>query len=155
MNPYTATREQFTRQLTDAPLPDHDTVSPEWTRLATSLRNCLKKLAYHPAMEPNLQQTYMTPANSKNSVYFMWDFVGRTLGNLYQVDPTLKDLSRQEKEQWNDAVGRTVLAQELLLDTKPGALNTMTESTYPSQRGNHPELGEDVLVAARQLGKDP
>lgn len=29
-------------------------------------------------MAPNLQQTYMTPAASKNKVYFMWDFVGRT-----------------------------------------------------------------------------
>ena len=34
-------------------------------------------------MTPNLQQTYMTPAASKNKVYFMWDFVGRTLVSYY------------------------------------------------------------------------
>ena len=30
-------------------------------------------------MEPILQQTYMSPSKSKNKVYFMWDFVRRTL----------------------------------------------------------------------------
>ena len=30
-------------------------------------------------MAPNLQQTFRTPAASKNNVYFMWDYVGRTL----------------------------------------------------------------------------
>jgi hypothetical protein len=47
-----------------------------------------KLLIEHPAMQPNLQQTFSTPANSKNKVYFMWDFVLRTFQNLVaQVDP--------------------------------------------------------------------
>ena len=78
MDPNTSTREEFTAGLTGIPLPPVP-LAPEWKQLAEQLRILLDKLAHHPAMAPNLQQTYMTPAASKNSVYFMWDFVGRTL----------------------------------------------------------------------------
>lgn len=78
MDPNTATREEFTTGLTSVPLPSV-TLAPEWKELVERLRTLLDKLAHHPAMAPNLQQTYMTPAASKNNVYFMWDFVGRTL----------------------------------------------------------------------------
>ena len=78
MDPNTSTREEFTTGLTGVPLHPV-TLAPEWKELAEQLRTLLGKLAYHPAMAPNLQQTYMTPAASKNNVYFMWDFVGRTL----------------------------------------------------------------------------
>lgn len=78
MDPNTSTREEFTTGLTAVPLPPVP-LAPEWKELAEQLRTLLNKLAYHPAMAPNLQQTYMTPAASKNNVYFMWDFVGRTL----------------------------------------------------------------------------
>ena len=50
--------------------------------LLPSRPTLLNKLAYHPAMALNLQQTYMTPAASKNNVYLMWDFVGRTLVSI-------------------------------------------------------------------------
>jgi len=77
MDPNTATREQFTTQLISNPTPFD--AAPAWTKLADNLKTLLEKLAHHSAMAPNLQQTYMTPAASKNKVYFMWDFVGRTL----------------------------------------------------------------------------
>lgn len=75
MNPNTATREEFTTNLISPELPSG---AEEWTTLAQKLRKLLPKLAHHPAMAPNLHQSYMTPAASKNKVYFMWDFVGRT-----------------------------------------------------------------------------
>ena len=78
MNPNTSTREEYTTGLTGIPLPSNN-VAPEWKELAEQLRTLLDKLAHHPAMAPNLQQPFMTPAASKNSVYFSWDFVGRTL----------------------------------------------------------------------------
>ena len=77
MDPNTSTREEFTTGLTSPELPSP--AAEEWTDLAQKLRNLLDKLAHHPAMAPNLQQTYMTPAAAKNKVYFVWDFVGRTL----------------------------------------------------------------------------
>ncbi len=77
MDPNTCTREEFTKSLANPDLPSD--AAEKWTKLAEKLRGLLKKLAYHPAMAPNLQQTYMTPAASKNKIYFTWDFVGRTL----------------------------------------------------------------------------
>ena len=93
MDPNTSTREEFTTGLTRISLPPV-TLAPEWKSLAEQLRTLLEKLAYHPAMAPNLQQTYMTPAASKNNVYFMWDFVGRTLVSR----TTLHNQMRYEKD---------------------------------------------------------
>ena len=73
------TREQVTNQhiMQAEHLPAD--VDEEWTGYALDLVQLLQKLAFHPAMAPNLRQTYSTPATSKNKVYFMWDFVGRTM----------------------------------------------------------------------------
>ncbi|KAH9845776.1 hypothetical protein Tdes44962_MAKER01208 [Teratosphaeria destructans] len=91
-------------------------------------------------MAPNLRQTYMTPANVKTKVYFMWDFIGQG----------------QEKETWGDVISRTEVAKMLLLDTRPGMLDMMVESTYPHHSGElpfakRPVLGEDILAIAREL----
>ncbi|KAL9604639.1 MAG: hypothetical protein Q9219_000359 [cf. Caloplaca sp. 3 TL-2023] len=102
-------------------------------------------------MAPNLQQTYMTLANSKNKNYFEWDFVGRTLGLMYTVNPTIQKLSEEEKEVWEDAVGRGTFAKMLILDIALGMLNQMTESAYPDQSGQHPEFGEEIMELARHL----
>jgi hypothetical protein len=66
-DPYTATREQFTKHLVDFPIPDD--AARNWKEQAADLKDLVSKLAYHEAMAPNLQQTYMTPANSKNKIY--------------------------------------------------------------------------------------
>ena len=81
MNPNTQTREPFTNNIISLETPSF--ANPEWLETASVLRDLLQKLAHHPAMEPNLQQTFMTPAASKNKVYFMWDFVGRTMVITY------------------------------------------------------------------------
>jgi hypothetical protein len=77
LDPYKNTREEYTIRAIRTPLPSK--THPTWLETAHKLRALAEKLAYHPAMAPNLQQTYMTPANDKNNVYFMWDFVSRTL----------------------------------------------------------------------------
>lgn len=80
MEKVTLTRKlhtEFTTHLTSNPTPS--SAAPKWRKLADNHKTLLDKLAHHSAMAPNLQQTYMTPAASKNKVYFMWDFVGRTL----------------------------------------------------------------------------
>lgn len=150
MDPNTATRQEYTAGLTSVPLPPV-TLAPEWKELVEQLRTLLDKLVHHPAMAPNLQQTYMTPAASKNNVYFMWDFVGRTLSMLYNVDPTLEDLSEKDNENWNDAHGRAVYAGMLITNKMKGALDLMTESTYPGQKGKHPEFGDEILKLAGEL----
>ncbi|MCJ1459407.1 hypothetical protein MMC28_009785 [Mycoblastus sanguinarius] len=149
MDPDTNTREQFTAHITSTPNPP--SAAPAWSKLVDNLKILLDKLAHHSAMAPNLQQIYMTPAASKNKVYFMWDFVGRTLGSLYNVNPTLQKLSKQEKEAWEEAKGRATYAKMLMTDAMPGMLDQMTASTYPGQSGQHPALGEDILEVARRL----
>ncbi|KAL8641852.1 MAG: hypothetical protein Q9228_001399 [Teloschistes exilis] len=152
MDPYTNTRKQFTAHLVDRPIPEN--ASPEWKKHVERSRTLLDKLVHHPAMAPNLQQTYMAPAKSKNRIYFQWDLVGRTLGYMYSVNPTLENLGREEKEAWDDAIGHTVMAQGLILDTTNSALDRMTESTYPDQKGRHPEFGEEILELAKHLTDD-
>ena len=77
MDPTRATREAFSYRLINIPLPEE--AAESWRDLFSKLQKLFEKLTYHDAMRPNLQQTYMTPAASKNKVYFMWDFIGRTL----------------------------------------------------------------------------
>ena len=82
MDPNRNTRDEFTSALVVLPIPDF--ASAEWRSYVQKSQVLLDKLAHHPAMAPNLQQTYMTPAKSKNKVYFQWDFVGRTLVRILQ-----------------------------------------------------------------------
>ncbi|KAF2439167.1 hypothetical protein P171DRAFT_502328 [Karstenula rhodostoma CBS 690.94] len=148
-DPSTSTRELFTKHLTDVPMPStpaHD----DWLKHATLHQVLLEKLALHPAMAPNLQQTYNTPANNKNNVYFMWDFVGRTLGQLFRMDP---ELPRGIDGPMEDVVVRTTTACNLILDVQKGMLDEMTESQYPEQRGKHPAFGEEILALAREMSK--
>ena len=60
-------------------------------------------------------------------------------------------MSKEQRETWNDCIGRSVLSQQLILDTKPGMLDAMTESTYPNQAGGAPAFGEEILALAREL----
>ncbi|KAL8818171.1 MAG: hypothetical protein Q9223_003135 [Gallowayella weberi] len=134
-------------------LPIPDFAAPKWKKLVGRSKVLLDKLAHHPAMAANLQQTYMTPANSRNKIYFQWDFVGRTLVSRPRKDRE-QGLSKQEKEQWEDATGRITFAKNLILDEMPGMLNMMTEKTDPGQKGKHPDFGEEILELAKHLDDD-
>lgn len=70
---------------------------------------------------------------------------------LYRVPPTLTDLSKDEKDNWNDVRGRAVYAGMLITDQMKGALDMMTESTYPGQKGQHPAFGEEILKLAGEI----
>lgn len=70
---------------------------------------------------------------------------------LYNVDPTLEDLSEKENGNWNDVRGRSVYAGMLITNKMKGALDMMTEATYPGQKGQHPEFGEEILKLGGEL----
>lgn len=76
MDPNTNTRKEFTTDLISNPIPGK--ADPEWKTNVERQKVLMEKLTHRPAMAPNLNQTYMMLANSKNKVYFEWDFVGRT-----------------------------------------------------------------------------
>jgi hypothetical protein len=65
-----------------------------------------------------------------------------------ETDPQLKNGARGK---FADVLARNVMAKQLILDTKPGTLDRMTESTYPEQKGRHPQFGEEILALAREL----
>ena len=70
---------------------------------------------------------------------------------LYRVPPTLTDLDEDERDNWNDVRGRAVYAGMLITDQMKGALDMMTESTYPGQKGQHPAFGEEILKLAGEI----
>ena len=60
--------------------------------------------------------------------------MGELQGILYsQTDPRIrcKDVTKKEREAWDDAYGRAKFSGLLILDTNPGMLNQMTEAAYP------------------------
>ena len=70
---------------------------------------------------------------------------------LYRVDPTLEDLSAKESDEWDDVRGRAVYAGMLITDEMKGALDVMTETVYPGQKGQHPAFGEEILRLGGEL----
>lgn len=72
---------------------------------------------------------------------------------LHQLPPAMaaSEYNAQEKEIWMDVVQRTAMSKSLLTDSKPGMLDMMIESTNPEERGNHPEIGEEILALASAL----
>ncbi|TKA69741.1 hypothetical protein B0A55_05280 [Friedmanniomyces simplex] len=140
------------------PIPD-DT-DPDLEDHMEKNKDLLRLLALHSAMRPNLQQTYMTPANAKTNIYFSthalstssystwtlanrptvvvlqastgaWDFVGRTLGYAYMLPPDLTHLDRMFGEIWMDVRSRSFTTAMLLLDDPPGQLDGAVDATYP------------------------
>lgn len=137
-----ATREEFTRRLLS--LPDRSN-QPKWSAYRTSLNKILDLLAHHPAMAPNINQTYMTPANSKNKVYFMWDFVGRTRATLENAkEATSKDSA------FVDVLSRSMMAVDLIKD-RTGKLDMMVGGPHPGS-SDKAEFGNEVEHAADELG---
>jgi len=65
-----------------------------------------------------------------------------------ETDPQLRD---GVGGKFGEVLGRNFMAKQLILDTKPGTLDRMTESTYPEQKGRHPAFGEEILALAREL----
>ena len=73
---------------------------------------------------------------------------------LYHVDPTLTSLSGKENEEWNDVRGRAMYSAMLITNQMEGALDMMTESIYPGQKGQHPDFGEEILKLAEEMCGD-
>ncbi|KAI5363569.1 hypothetical protein Slin14017_G055330 [Septoria linicola] len=70
MDPNTSTREQWTAALVSQIIPND--ANAQYKSYTEGHQKLYNKLAHHAAMVPNLEQTFMTPAASKNKVYFMW-----------------------------------------------------------------------------------
>lgn len=91
------------------------------------------------------------------------------------MPPTLEDMDPTQEQWWDDVHSRNFMTAQLILDTRPGMLDTMVDSTYPGQTGGcsfsfgpllcmtdhilsgelpfgqRPVFGEDIKEAARAL----
>ncbi|KAJ4369651.1 hypothetical protein N0V83_005413 [Neocucurbitaria cava] len=123
---------------------------PLYRHLFLTHQELAKALIEHPAMRPNLEQTFSTPANSKNKVYFMWDFVLRTFQILVaQVNPQ----NPYRSPTLGDIVGRATMARGLTLDTE-GQLEAMNASVgYSDDAGV--DFGEEIKRLAARLDELP
>lgn len=72
-------------------------------------------------------------------------------GMLYHVNPRLENLSANQKAYWNDLCDRAEHAGMLITNKLKGTLDTMTESAYPGQHGQHQEFGEEILKLAGEM----
>ncbi|KAI6796164.1 hypothetical protein KC360_g8725 [Hortaea werneckii] len=147
-DPNTSSRAVFTEVLINNPIPDH--ACDAWKNQMKSLKELYQLLANHPGMSRNNEQVFAQPAHEKNTVYFMWDFVGRTITMAYMIDPSLPT-KPDVQERWGDIMSRSVMAANLLLDQPPGMLDQMVTMSYPNQSGEKPVIGNDIKDAARKL----
>lgn len=161
----TATRQQYVTTLTTQPTPSFtSSKSTLYVAYRTHLDRLLTLLTSHTAMSRNISQPYSQPANSKNKVYFMWDFVGRTLGYLIGVGKIVEEGvgqwdakgnakgNDQVKEMWEDMQGRCVMAVMLITD-REGQLDMMMSMTHPGGGTENAEFGEEILKVAGDLGR--
>ena len=88
----------------------------------------------------------MTPANSKNKVYFMWDFVGRTRSMLEAASGSPAGV-----EVFRDVRSRSAYGSHLVNDGT-GILDEMTDASYGS-RADPCEFGGGILAASKELAE--
>ncbi|KAK6334039.1 hypothetical protein TWF696_002543 [Orbilia brochopaga] len=85
----------------------------------------------------------MQPANSKNRVYAMWDFVGRTMGMINNIQSP-NNLARNSV--WKDVVGRSIMANMLIQDESKG--DQMHQMTWRDGFDRRFPFGDEVKQAS-------
>ncbi|KAF1816981.1 hypothetical protein P152DRAFT_5453 [Eremomyces bilateralis CBS 781.70] len=136
-DPNVATRQAYTDAMLNAEVPTD--ANEQWASKVNYLKRLYRLLIDHPAMAENKFQTFMTPAAYKNKVYFIWDFVGRTLGMLLMLDP--KRPQEDNLGHWSDASGRVEFAKLLIMDKGP---DSKLDLMCPDDRGQKVEFGDEI-----------
>lgn len=68
-----------------------------------NLRDLTRDLADHEVMKPDINDPYIKPANHKAKVYYVWNFMGRTVSMVLANEP---DLPLRQKGLWREVSGR-------------------------------------------------
>ncbi|KAF2224503.1 hypothetical protein BDZ85DRAFT_261080 [Elsinoe ampelina] len=145
LNPSTNTRREFVEALQAQPVPSNAT--PGFRKLWEDTNELAKKLAYHEAMEPNLDRVYMEPARRRSKVYFMWDFVSRTRAIMQDVNPS--NPSRSRGDSFSDVVGRSTMTS-MLIDDEDRKIDMMTNEPGDDEL----QFGPEIIELAKQVGRD-
>jgi hypothetical protein len=82
-NPETTKRGPFTEFFLERNCPED--ADPKYRHLFVTHQNLMRMMINDSAMDANREQTFSTPANSKNKVYFMYD-MARCLRSVLNAD---------------------------------------------------------------------
>ena len=141
------TRTDFTAFFLSFQCPQD--ASPFYKLLFTTQQELLGLLINHPAMEPNKNQTFDTPPNSKNPVYLMWDFLRPICQILVaKIDPK----QPQRSDMIPDVKTRTWMATQIILDEE----GTLKETIKPAEDEDPDlyEVGDEIKALARKMEKE-
>ena len=100
-------------------------------------------------MEPNREQTFSTPANSKNKVYFMWDFILRTFQILVAKVEPQDPYHSGEDGAWEDVMSRSAMAGALIRDMTGKLERGNAAVGYSDDEGV--DFGDEVKELAGKL----
>ncbi|KAF2749172.1 hypothetical protein M011DRAFT_399514 [Sporormia fimetaria CBS 119925] len=110
-NPSTTNRSHFTGFFLSFPCPENS--DPQYKTQFTTHQEMIRLLIDHPAMQPNLSQTFDTPANSKNKVRVLHVGLLRTFQDLVAgVDL----VNPESSAEFQTVPRRAALAKQLMLD---------------------------------------
>ncbi|TIA57663.1 hypothetical protein D6C77_06001 [Aureobasidium pullulans] len=140
-DPDTTTRAEFTIHHLNRQCPT--VCSPRFSHIFRVHQTLIRLMDAHPAMDQNRNQTYNTPAASKNKVGLPRTHLRDPLVNVPPRNPSCSN------KYWKDVILRCVLAKELILD-HTGKLEQMNRATgYNDDAGI--EFGEEIEAEAAKL----
>ncbi|KAI5267774.1 hypothetical protein E4T47_07934 [Aureobasidium subglaciale] len=124
--------------------------SPRYSHIFKLHQTLIRLLDAHPAMKENRNQTYSTPAISKNNNTDVITKGG--ISSPAPLEPFKNATARNPNcrdNSWKDVILRCVLAKELILD-KTGKLEQMNRDTgYNDDAGI--DFGEEIETEALKL----
>ncbi|KAF3032413.1 hypothetical protein E8E11_001682 [Didymella keratinophila] len=133
-DPATITRDDFTKSfLNFRSAPNAHAV---YKHLFDNHQTLIRLLVNHPAVRPHLTQTFNTPANSKNKVYFIDDPRNPIYGEMVM-----------------DVFGRASIAKTLILNDT-GKLEQLNASVGYSH-DEDVDSGDEIKREAQMSDKSP
>lgn len=141
----TATYEQLTRYLVDAPLPDAPPANPVYVKTMAIFQKLIDFLAHHTAMVDILQECCSARPVVSSKVYHMWLYWEQSLVILSQCDYEINDMKR-----WWDQVVERVIMGIAMMKFQAQALDELHHSKDPASY-TIVEFGTEVMDLVDEL----
>lgn len=135
-DPHKTTRRDYTAAICSMPIPPN--ANADWKQDMELHRRLVNALLNHEAMAPNRDQIFMIPSNKKSRVYFLWDFVQRTICFLNMVDPDSPSGS-----EWQNVISRSNMTKAIILDDRG-----MSHAMFQDDKTPY---GDEVMAIAREM----
>lgn len=113
-----------------------DVKAAQYDAFVKGLDDLLNLLGHHAQMQDNPHR-----GRTPKALFFAWDFVQRTRGNLSQI--TVEKLVMNDEdaiEKYSDCVGRAIMAEMIITEKTP---------TATMMRGGELDFGYEIRKAAK------